>query len=424
MKPMAKNSDKLDKRQKSYLKKKFGIKAFKDLHITILKKLRDAMKELTDSRVKYKCQYKIWDIVVCVIISVMCGQKDWEEIHDFVEQKYEFFKKFLKMTGGIPTAKTYERIMAIIDYKELENILGTFFKTITHSIAKDVEMLHLDGRVNNGSKRNETTKRSEVKPLNMLNVYSDENQMCIASEMINEKSNEIPAVETVLNSLNVTGAIVSWDALNTQKSNILAAINAGCDYVVPIKGNHPLFYQELQDFFNEKEQECIIAGKLNTAYKKTCEYKNGAAVTYEYFQTVEVNWFEDKKDWKNLESFVLVKKTIEKEDKTVVECRYYIASLDIDIELVTKAIRNHWHVENQLHWHLDFTFKLDKNTTLNKNALANLEIVSKFCLGILKRVQKYYNISLKRIMGLLNLNTDVQFLDLLAFLALADSFDK
>ncbi len=409
MKLVRKNSDKLDSRQKKYLKKKFGIKAYKDLHITVLTRLKEAMKKLTDTRTQYKCQYKIWDVVVCVIICVMCGKKDWEEIHDFVELKYNFFRKFLKMTGGIPSAKTYERIMGIIDYKELENILGIFFKTITQDIVSEIEMIHIDGRVNNGSKRHQTIKSEEVKPLNMLNVYFDKDKICIASEMIDEKSNEIPAVENVINRLNIRDAIVTWDALNTQKTNITAVVKSLCDYVVPIKGNHPLFYQELVEFFDDKEQEYIIAGKLNTAYKKVCEYKNGAAITYEYFQTIEINWFENKSEWDGLKSFAMVKKTIEKSNNITTECRYYISSLDIDIDLIEKAIRNHWHVENQLHWHLDFTFKLDKNTTLDKNALANLEIVSKFCLGIFKRVQKYYDRSIKRIIGLLEADMEVQF---------------
>ncbi len=420
LKPSRKNSDKLDKRQKQYLKKKFGISAYKDLHITILKNLKEAMKELTDTRAKHKCCYKIWDVVVCVIISVMCGKKDWEEIHDFVDMKYGFFRQFLKMTGGIPSAKTFERIMSIINHKELERILNTFFESITQDIVGEIEMLHLDGRVNNGSKRDKTVKREKVKPLNMLNVYSDNKKFCIASEIIDEKTNEIPAVKDVIERLNIKDAIVTWDALNTQKSNVTAVIGTHSNYVVPIKGNHPIFFQELIEFFDEKEQEYIIAGKTNTAYKKTMEYKNGAAITYEYFQTTETDWFEDKDAWSKLQSFAMVKKTIEKDKNMTTEYRYYISNLDINIELVSKAIRNHWHVENQLHWHLDFTFKLDKNTTLDKNALANLEITNKFCLGILKRIQPYYNKSLKRIMQILECDIEVQFLDLLAHLALAN----
>ena len=423
MKPV-KSSDKLDKRQKSFLKKKFGLNAYKDLTPTVLKQLKEALKPLKDTREKNKCHYKLWDIVICVIISVLCGKKDWDEIHDFVEEKYDFFKSFLLMTGGIPCAKTYERVMGIIDYKELEKILVSFFKSITKDILVGIDILSFDGRVSNGSKREKTIKRDKVNPLNMLNVYSSKYQLCIASEIIDSKTNEIPTVETLIKNMNIEGTIVSWDALNTQKTNVRAAIGAGADYVVPIKGNHPIFYQELIDFFDEKQQDYIRAGKLNTGYKKYHEYKNGAAITYEYFQTIEINWYENKDDWEKLYSFGMVKKTIEKNKETVIECRYYISNLDIDIELFAKVIRDYWGVENKLHWHLDFTFRQDKNTTLDKIALANLEIVNKFCLGILKRVQSFYGISLKRIIGKLGLNVEENFLELIALLVLADGYEK
>lgn len=323
MKPL-KKIDQLDNRQKKYLKNKFGIRAYKDLTPTILKNLKEAMKDLTDTRQQVKTSYKIWDVVVCVIIAVLCGRKNWEEIHDFVEQKYGFFRSFLKMTGGIPCAKTYERIMSIIDYRELEDILNIFFRTITKDILNQIDILSFDGRVSNGSSQKETLKRDKVKPLNMLNVYSTKDQLCIYSQMIDTKTNEIPNVKDIINKINIKGTIVTWDALNTQKENIEAAVKKSADYVVPIKGNHPLFYQELVDFFDEKEQEYIIAGKTNTAYKTNKEYKNGALIKYEYFQTTEINWYEDKRNWKKLNSIGMVKKTIERKDETIVECRYYM----------------------------------------------------------------------------------------------------
>ena len=433
MKPI-KTKDKLDKRQKDYLKKKFNIKSYKDLTPTILTNLKEAMKELTDSRQQKKCKYKMWDVVVCVVISALCGKKDWEEIHDFVVEKYNFFNSFLKMTGGIPSAKTYERIMAIIDYKELEKIILSFFKTITKDIYREIEILNFDGRVNNGIKRKKTYKSNEISPLNMLNVYSNKHQLCISSEIIDSKTNEIPTVRKLLNTLNIEGSIVTWDALNTQKDNVKAARDGGADYVVPIKKNHEIFYNELVSFFDSKQEEFIIAGKNNTGYLKEREYKNGMTITYEYFQTEEVQWFEDKNDWKDLKSFGMVKKTITKivvnpktkkeTEQTETEKRYYISNLIINIKLFSQAIRKHWSVENKLHWHLDVTFRQDKNRTLNKNALANLEIINKFCLGILKRVQVYYGISLKRIIGKLSLNIEDNFLELLALLALADGREK
>ena len=381
------NSDKLDSRQKKYLKKKFGLNAFKDLNINILKRLKEAMKNLTDTRQQGKINYKIWDIVVCVIISVLCGKKDWEEIEDFVIEKYDFFRKFLKMTGGVPCAKTYERVMSIIDYEELQKLLLTFFDTITKDIIDSLNVLTFDGRVSNGSKRRETIKRDSVSPLNMLNVYSTKDQLCIASRMIDSKTNEIPTMQKLLETLNVEGCIITNDALNTQKDTVKVVVDALADYVMPVKGNHPIFCKELEEYFDEKTQEYIIAGKPNSAYKKTVEYKNGSCIVYEYFQTTDVKWYANKDDWKKLNSIGMRKKTIEKKDGTTIEYQYYISSLYIDIELFSKVIRYEWQVENKPHWHLDVTFRQDKNKTLDKNALANLEIINKFCLGILSRVK-------------------------------------
>ena len=420
-----KTSDKLDSRQKSYLKKVFGIKSIKDLNEKILKQLKESLKDLNDTRQKGKIGYKIWDIVVCVIVSVLCGKHSWEEIEDFVNEKYDFFKKFLKMTGGVPSYKTYKRVMAIIDYKELEKILLLFFDNITKDILDGINILSFDGRVSNGSKRNKTIKNDKINPLNMLNVYSTKDQLCIASRMIDSKTNEIPTMEKLLGELYIKDCIITNDALNTQKDTVAAVVEGFADYVMPIKGNHPTFYKELQEYFDNKMQEYIIAGKPNTAYKKTYEYKNGFVITYEYFQTTDINWYQDKEDWKKLHSIGMKKKTIEKVDETKIEYQYYISSLFINIDLFAKVIRYEWQVENKLHWHLDVTFRQDKNKTVDKNALANLEIVNKFCLGILNRIKKNYNnISLKRIMGILAADIESNFPQLIAFLVLSNGFNS
>ena len=426
MKPI-KNIDKLDKRQKKYLKDKFDISAWKDLTPTILKNLKEAMKELTDTRQQVKIKYKIWDVLTCVVISCLCGMKTWEEIHDFVVMKYEFFRQFLKMTGGIPSAKTYERIMSIIDKEELKVIVQDFFKTITTNLYSKMDILNIDGRVNNGSKRKATIKVDAVSPLNCLNVYSNNMRMCIAEETIDKKTNEIPTTATILEKLNVKDCIITWDALNTQKDNISAVSKAKAYYAVPIKGNHALFYQDLIDYFDDDEQNLIIGGKINTAYKKENEYKNGCSITYEYFQTTNIKWYEDYKNWQGLKTIGMVKKTIVsqnngKEEKSI-ESRYYIANIDLNVELFKDAIRKHWSVENKLHWYLDVTFNMDNNHTLDKNALMNLEIINKFCLGMIERVKPYYNMSLKRIMNILSLDVENSFFEFLAFLALANNND-
>ena len=209
------------------------------------------------------------------------------------------------------------------------------------------------------------------------------------------------------------------DALNTQTKNIEAVIDGKGDYVVPVKANQGNFYQDLKDYFNDKQLEYIIAGENNSAYYKHFEKSHSSIITYEYFQTTDVNWYFDKDNWKSLHSIGLVKKTIFKNGEEIVEKKYYISSLFIDIKEFSNAIRNHWSVEKKLHWHLDFTFREDKNTTKNKNALLNLQMVNKFVLGTLNKVKELYTgLSLKKIRKLISFDFETNFLNLICYLVL------
>ena len=160
--------------------------------------------------------YKMWDVVMCVIIASFANNDTWDDIYEFVVDNYDFFKSFLQMTGGIPKKESYERIIGLIDKDELNNILLDFFQEITFKTPVKEKVYNIDGKVNNNSKRNETTNNQAKSPLNCLNVYSNEYRYCIITKMISDKSNEIPAVEEIIKGLNLTDITVTWDALNTQ----------------------------------------------------------------------------------------------------------------------------------------------------------------------------------------------------------------
>ena len=419
---MAKPSKKrfeLSIREVNYIKKQLGITKIEDVDKAAMKRLKEKLKTLTDSRIKKKTKFKIWDIIICTILAVLFNANDWEDVHDFVEEHYKWLREFLLMTGGIPCTKTYERVFAIIDSKELETIFTEFLLTISLS-STDNDIINLDGRVNRESSRNETSYNDKVKPLNVLNAYSNKYGICLASEQIDDKTNEITAIPDILKRFNVKGNVITWDALNTQTDNVEAVVSLKGDYVVPIKGNQGNFYNDLILYFDEKKLEMIKAGQTGTAYLDYKEKRGETLIHYEYYQTEDVKWYFDRKKWKKLNSIGLVKKTIETSQETKVEYRYYISSLFLNIELFSKAIKNHWSVENKLHWHLDFTFKQDDNTTVNKKALMNLELVKKFCLGILNKVKPFYNnISLRRIRKILSYNFEKGLVDIMCYLSLA-----
>ena len=410
----------LNIRQINYIKKLLGISKIEDVDKAAMKRLKDNLKKIKDTRIKGKTKFKIWDIIICGILAVLFGAQDWEDIRDFVDNHYEWLREFLLLTGGIPCAKTYERVFSIINSKELENILNDFIMSFNIKTDLKEDIINLDGRVSKGSSRQETEYQDKIKPLNVLNAYSNKYGICLASEMIEEKSNEIPTIPEILKRFNVKGNIITWDALNTQTENVKEVVKLKGEYVVPIKGNQGNFYNNLIEYFDEKKLETIKAGNTKSAYVDYYEKRGSQRIHYEYYQTEDVNWYFDKKRWEKLNTIGVVRKTIDNGKEIKIEKRYYISSLYCNINLFSKAIRNHWSVENKLHWHLDFTFKQDKNTTTNKIALMNLEIVNKFCLAILNRVKIFYNNkSLKRIRKIISYNFEKSLVDLMCYLSLS-----
>jgi len=433
-KPLKKYSN-LTIKEKNKIKEILGIKHVKDIDTSILKKLKERLKELNDVRNQKKILYKLWDVIMCVVIASFAENDTWDEIHQFVVDNYKWFKSFLQMTGGIPKANSYERILGLVDSDELNNILFDFFKTIALKKCVDIIVRNFDGRVNNGSKRNSTILNSSKKPLNCLNAYSNEYEYCISTKAINEKTNEIPTIEELINGMNLKGIIATWDALNSQTKNVEAVINAGGDYTIPIKKNQGTFYQDLIDYFDDTKCEEIIAGNLESEYYTYTEKSHSAIIKYECFQTSDINWYSKLNDWKGIKTFGLVKKTITKKklvnntrknakkkkiekEITTIEKRYYISSRPVNIREFNLVTRGHWSVENKIHWHLDFTFCQDKNTTTNKNALLNLEIIHKFVLAILERVKPKYNRSLRRIRKHISNNIEEFFPEFICYLLL------
>ena len=325
--------------------------------------------------------------------------------------------------------------MGLVNADELNKILLDFFKTITLEKRESIKILNFDGRVNNGSKRNITISNDAKKPLNCLNAYSNQEEYCIATKVIDEKSNEIPAIEELIKGLNLKNYIATWDALNSQVKNISAVIEAGGDYTVPIKANQGVFYQDLIDYFDEERCGEIIAGCSNSEYLKYTEKSHSSIIQYECFQTSDINWYDRLNEWQGIKTIGMVRKTITKKvivnnerknskkkktEKivTTTENRYYISSRYVNIKEFNEVTRKHWSVENKLHWHLDFTFCQDKNTTTNKNALLNLEIIHKFVLATLERVKPKYNKSLKNIRKHLSNNFEEFFPEFICYLLL------
>lgn len=202
----------------------------------------------------------------------------------------------------------------------------------------------MDGKVSCGSGRKNSVE-GEVKALQTLNVFSNDYRMCLAQKFIGEKTNKIPEAQEILCIMDLKDTIVTADAMNCQKETATAVIGRKGDYVLALKGNQPLFYEEVMGFFDAEYTEELR--KKKGCYQKTVEPEHRGTATREYYITEDIGWYSERKLWKGLKSFGMVHKKIKIQDGSCgEECRYYICSIGENIEDFERAARGHWGVEN------------------------------------------------------------------------------
>ena len=188
----------------------------------------------------------------------------------------------------------------------------------------------------------------------------------------------------MLDKIQIKGQIITIDAMGTQTAIAEKIRKKRADYVLVLKRNQTSLYEDVQEYFSDEEFQKEIRERGN--YKKTREKAHGQIEIREYYQTEDIKWISQKKNWKGLKSIVMEKKTLEKDGKRTIEYRYFTSSLKSDIRQISRAVRGHWSIES-MYWHLDVTFREDANTTIDKMAAQNLNIIRKWSLSILKPAQ-------------------------------------
>ncbi len=389
-----------------------------DLNFEILKTLNTKMMNLDDSRHgSYELHY-MNEIVIIVFLALLSNCDEWTQIYMFQVQHEDWLHNFLKLPYGLPSISTIRRVMSMIDTKDLEIICVEFIYEKTAEIERNIhienkrDIITLDGKEINSSGR-EFSKKGKVKNIQAMSAYSTKYDMTLATEFIDDKTNEIPTGPKLLSRLNIENTIITFDALNTQENTIEYIIKNKGDYVAPVKGNQGSLYKDLKDYFDIED----LKKKAN--YYKEQEKSHGQIEIRDYYLVSDVDWISSKKKWRNLTSIGIVNKKTTNINTGEVkeEIRYYITSLyDNELKEFVKAIRNEWKIENNLHWHLDVTFKEDKNLTTEKTAQKNLNILRKLGLNILKMAQPLYKISLKNIRLQLCMNFENEFYKILTLL--------
>lgn len=352
-------------------------------------------KQVDDPRSQGMIDYPLVEVLLIAFLAVLGGASGWAEINRFGVVKERWLKKFLPLKNGIPSHDTFYRVFSLLDTEQLQEATVSFLMDNIHAIKNvlpkvpdEYRHLCIDGKEQRGTGRNYDTDE-KVKNLQTLHVYDASNEICIYSEAIDEKTNEIPVAQKILKGMSLKQTIVTFDALHMQKDTVSIIRDKKGDYVGGLKGNQAGLLEEAEAYFNE--DDLFDFYKLKGDYYETSEKAHGKIETRKYY-LVRPTKRKIIKEWKGLKAFVCCVKTIQntKDDNVKTEKRYYASSID-DIMLCAEAIRGHWSVENKLHWHLDYSMSEDDNTTMDKNAFNNLSLINKMVLTLCKLAKPVTN---------------------------------
>ena len=335
-------------------------------------KLMSIFSTIEDPRSHVNKLHDLVDILLIGIISVISGAETWEQMVEYARSKEEFLKKFLKLKNGIPSKDTMNRVFSAIDSQQFEACFVEWVNSISN-ITKG-QVIAIDGKTLRGAKSN-----GKKSPVHMVSAWASESNLVLGQVRVNEKSNEITAIPTLIENLMIKDCIITIDAMGTQTEIAEKIIDNEADYILAVKENQKQLLEEVKDEFRfSKSIETDINidighGRIET---RTC-----SVISDFSFIKNENGKCKGLKQIVKIESIREFKNSNKKPEKST---RYYISSLNNKAIEYQHNIRSHWGIENKLHWTLDVAFSEDSSRKRNENAAQNYSILLKIALNLLK----------------------------------------
>lgn len=333
---------------------------------------------LKDTRQEGKIKHLLTDILFIAVAATLCGMDEWEDIEEWALAKEDWLTKHIQLPNGIPSYHTYRRVFGVIDPKQFEKCFIEWMKEATEMVEGTV--VAIDGKTMRGT----AEKKSGKKGLHIVSAWCSENNLVLGQVKTNEKSNEITAIPELLDLLFLKGAIVTIDAMGTQKEIAKKIVKEKkAEYVLSLKDNQPTLREEVEKYYKDAVESPIKSDMDNITVVRTKEKGHGRIEERIYSYTTDVNWMDARKDWENLNGIGKVVRKIEQNGIKTEETHFYISSLSNTNDFA-KSVRSHWGIEST-HWNLDVTFSEDANRTRKDNAPENLAMLKRLALNMLRK---------------------------------------
>jgi predicted transposase YbfD/YdcC len=349
-------------------------------------------EELEDPRSEVNLRHPLLSVVVIALLAVLAGAGGPTAIAPWAVLKQGFLLQVLDLPHGIPRKDVFRRVLMALKPAAFQACFANWLQSLraeaTAVTGVEQPILAVDGK----TARRSHDRTNGLGALHSVSVWASEFGLSLGQVACAEKSNEITAIPELLRLVDIQGAIITIDAMGTQKAIAAEIIEGKADSVLALKGNQETLHQAVIGYIDEQ-----LEGDLADSQEQvTTEKGHGREEMGTYLQLSAPEKLPGFLRWKGLKSVGVVTSRCLRDGKESIEVRYYISSLTVDVKRFARAVRGHWGIENSCHWSLDMTFREDESRLRERNLRENFAWLSRFALSLFKQHPGRQSLVMKR----------------------------
>jgi predicted transposase YbfD/YdcC len=362
---------------------------------------QEFFSKVADFRLERRKLHKLSDILMLSLCAVISGAQDFEDMENYGKQKEAFLRQFLDLPNGIPSHDTINRVYNRLDKEQLGASLLEWSRELLDFM--DFYQLNIDGKVLRAT--GEGGKKHSG--ICLVSAWVEKQRLVMGQQKVDSKSNEKTAIPALLESLDLQEALVSIDAVACSEAIAQTITRKGGHYLLALKKNHQQLYEQVSEW--------MLKNQAHLPKDEWVDFGSGRIEKRTCYLLEDLGLLDDLAHWPQIKRVVMIQASREKEGKVQQQTRFYLTSLAADAATLNQAVRNHWGIENQLHWMLDVVFKEDQNRTRKGNAPENLATLRKTALQVLNQATDKQSIKSRRMLAAWNNQYLLQMLQKLRF---------